>query len=384
MSLTLNNRLQAVGTSRIRAFNTLAKQTPGCISLTIGEPDFDTPACITNELIRSADNNETHYCPNAGSDALRTKAAQFENNRHGTQYTKDNVVITIGASEALFSSFYTILNPEDEVIIPLPAYPAYVNLVYLCGAKPVFLDLSSANFQITEQMLKQAVSPKTKAIILNSPNNPTGTILNKQSIQAIHAILQNHPMYAVIDAVYEQLSFQGSVPSLLAYPDIQDQCILVQSFSKPYAMTGWRMGYVCGAKEFIDAMLKVHIYAISCPPSLFQKACIKALDYDPSSMRDVYEQRSMFLYKALLDMRLPVMEPQGAFYLFPCIKEFGMDDETFCTQMIQKAGVAAVPGSAFGMAGYVRLSSCVKETDLKEAMVRMKQFVETLRENKHA
>ncbi len=177
MSLTFNARLHDVGTSRIRAFNTLAKQTPGCISLTIGEPDFDTPEPICDAVIHSLQNKETHYCPNAGSDELRAKAASFENGRRHTAYTKENVCITIGASEALFSSLYTILNPGDEVIIPLPAYPAYVNLVHLCGVVPVFLDLSTADFQMHKEMLENVIGDKTKAIILNSPNNPTGTIL---------------------------------------------------------------------------------------------------------------------------------------------------------------------------------------------------------------
>ncbi len=384
MSLTFNARLNDVGTSRIRAFNTLAKQTPGCISLTIGEPDFDTPEPICDAVIHSLQNKETHYCSNAGSDELRAKAASFENGRRHTAYTKKNVCITIGASEALFSSLYTILNPGDEVIIPLPAYPAYVNLVHLCGAVPVFLDLSTADFQMHKEMLENVISDKTKAIILNSPNNPTGTILNAESIQAVHDVMKTHPMYALIDAVYEQLSFLDEVPCLLSYPDILDQCILVQSFSKPYAMTGWRMGYVCASEDFINAFMKVHIYAISCPPSLFQKACMTALDYDPAQMKEAYHRRSMFLYKSLLDMQLPVPEPQGAFYVFPCIREFGMDDETFCREMIQKAGVAAVPGSAFGMPGSIRLSSCVNEEKLQEAMRRMKLFVAQLRENTHA
>ncbi|MGN1389415.1 MAG: pyridoxal phosphate-dependent aminotransferase [Bulleidia sp.] len=384
MSLELNQRLSTIEQSTIRSFNAMAKAAPGCISLTIGEPDFDTPSEITDELQAAAAAKETHYCPNCGSDALRTKIAEYESRNRRIPFTMKNVCVTIGASEALHVAINAIVNPGDEVIIPVPAYPAYANIVRLCGGVPVFMDLTDTDFQIRKETIEPLLSAHTKAIILNSPNNPTGTVLDQASMDVLAEAMKKHAFYAVIDAVYEQISFAGAVPSLMDHEEVQNQCILVQSFSKPYAMTGWRMGYLCASEALIDAFTKVHTYTVSCAPTILQRACIRALDYDPASMKEAYARRSGFLYDSLTEMGLPAVKPDGAFYLFPCIGEFGMDSDTFCRRMIREAGVAAVPGSAFGKDGYIRLSSCVSDADLEEAMKRMKQFAQRLRESLHA
>lgn len=375
MKEKLNNAVYGLKKSAIREFSRLAKETPGCIALTLGEPDFDTPSPIRLAAEQSLENHETHYIENSGLYLLRERIAHFEKEKHGFDCKAEQVIVTSGATEALFVAIYGVLNPGDEVIIPTPAFVLYEEIVKLARGATRHLDTSKDGFQITEKALRDLVTDKTKAIVLNSPNNPTGTILDEKSLKAVHDIAKEKDIFVICDDVYRELVYTDDYHSFCEFYDLKDRTFLVQSFSKPYAMTGWRMGYLISPPEIVSSLALVHQFVVVSTASPFQKAAITALDFDPVELKKTYAKRRAYMLGRLKNMGLDLPEPQGAFYMFPSIKRFGLDSATFCTRMIKEAGLAATPGFCFGSDDHIRLTYCYSDEHLKEGLDRLEKFL---------
>ena len=375
--IPLNRNLAPLQRSGIRVFTNLARQTPDCVLLTIGEPDFATPEAIKAAAREALGRDETHYAPNQGTPELRRAIADFETNR-GLPTGENQVLVTVGATGALYTALTGIINPGEEVIILTPAFSLYETVVTAAGGKPVLLDISGSGFQLTPALLGGAVTEKTKAIILNSPCNPTGTVLNEDSLAAVKAAVLGKPIFVVCDNVYQALSY-GPCPDLSLDPELEEQVLLCQSFSKPYAMTGWRAGYLIGPQEVMDRLLLLHAAEVAAVPTFIQSACVTALTVDPAPMAEVYAKRRGEVCRRLDEMGLTYPKPRGAFYVFPDISRFGLDSETFCTRMIREAKVAAVPGSCFGTDGYIRLSCCYADEALRTGLDRLEQFLDSLK-----
>ena len=374
--MPLNSNLLKLKRSAIRVYTNLARERGDCVMLTIGEPDFDTPQSIKDAAVAALRDNQTHYAPNQGTLPLRKAIAAFETKR-GFACDENQVLVTVGACEALFTALFGILNPGDEVIVPTPAFPLYETIITIAGAKMVPLDLKATDFQITEAALQKLITPKTRAIVLNSPNNPTGAVLSEDSVGAVKNAVLGKPIWVICDNVYQQLS-SVEVPDLSLDAQLREQVLLCQSFSKPYAMTGWRVGYLAGPEAVIGKLLLLHAGAVTAIPTFLQTACITALQEDASSMAQTYAKRRGYVCRRLREMGLTFPEPEGAFYIFPNIEKFGMDSGTFCTRMIHEAGVATVPGSCFGTEGHIRLSCCCSDADLEKGLDRMEAFLKKL------
>ena len=374
--IPLNSNLSALKRSQIRVFTNLARETPGCAMLTIGEPDLDTPEVIKAAAMAALASNQTHYAPNQGTPALRKAVADYETAR-GNTTKPEEVLITIGACQALFTALLGILNPGEEIIVPTPGFGLYETIATIAGAKTVALDVTKTGFQIDAGALNAAITDKTKAIILNSPCNPTGVIFNESSLSAVKQAVLGKPIFVICDNVYNQLSY-GPCPDLSLDQDLKDQMILCQSFSKPYAMTGWRIGYLTCPEYVMDRLLLLSAADITAVPTFLQDAAVTALATDTSPMRSIYEKRREYVCGRLLGMGLSFPEPEGAFYIFPSIEKFSIPSEEFCIRMIKEGGVAAVPGSCFGAEGYIRLSYCYSDEELKTGLDRMEQFINTL------
>ena len=374
--IPLNEKLHALQRSPIRQFTNLANQTPGCIKLTIGEPDFDTPQAIKETAIAALKDGQTHYAPNQGLPALRQAIAEHETTR-GMVCTAEQVLITAGATGALFTALLGILNPGDEVILPTPAFNLYETIITVAGAIPVRLDTTASGFQITPDALNACITPKTKAILLNSPNNPTGVVLERSSMDAVKQAILGRDIFLICDNVYDKLT-AGERPDLSLDDDLRSQVLLCQSFSKPYAMTGWRVGYLIGPEEVMERLLLLNAAQIAAVPTFLQTACITALKTETESMAAVYARRREYACQRLSKMGLTYPQPRGAFYVFPSIAKFGLSSQEFCTRMIREAGVAAVPGSCFGVEGYVRLSFACSDEDLEEGLNRLAAFLRSL------
>ena len=375
----LNTALYGASHSAIRQYTALAAQTPGCIGLTLGEPDFDTPTVVRDAAHASLENHETHYIANNGAYALREKIAAFEREKHGLDYAADEVIVTAGATGALFTALFGILNPGDEVIIPTPAFVLYAEIVKLCRGVPVFLDTSSDGFQIRAERLNACVTGKTKAILLNSPNNPTGCVLDSESLQAVRTAVEDKPIFVVCDDVYRQLVYTENYHSFAEFRELKKQILLVQSFSKPYAMTGWRVGYLMADAAIRERLELIHQFSVVSTPAPFQNACAAALDCDVSDFLETYRKRRRYVLDRLAEIGLPVTLPEGAFYVFPSIAHFGLTSSEFCTRMIREGKLAATPGSCFGGEGHIRLSYCYSDEILAEGMNRLQKFVESFK-----
>lgn len=374
---SMNHNLSALRPSGIRRFTALARQTPGCSMLTIGEPDFDTPAAIRAACAQALERGATHYPPNAGDNALREAVCAFEARQNGLSYSPEEIIITNGASEALFIALGGILNPGDEVIIPTPAFSLYESIVLFFGATPVFLDTTKTGFQIDPDKLRALISPRTKAVVLNSPNNPSGVALSEACLAGIHDVLARQSVFIVCDEVYNRLLYT-QVRSFTQYTDLRERILIAQSFSKPYAMTGWRVGYLMGDANVIASLALIHAAAVSCVSAFSQKACIEALSYDPQEMLDTYRTRRALMCSRLREMGLSFPEPDGAFYVFPSIQKYGMSSEQFCIRMIEQGHVAGVPGSCFGTDGFVRFSYCYSTQEIETAMDKLAAFLQNL------
>ena len=372
----MNRNILNMKPSGIRRFTALAKATPGCKMLTIGEPDFDTPEPIRAAAAAAMAQGLTHYAPNKGTDSLRKAIADYETAR-GMECTPDNILVTVGATGALNTALTGLLNPGDECIIPIPAFPLYESITLAAGAVPVFLDLKKSNFQIDKAALESCITEKTRAIVLNSPNNPTGTVLSEESLAAVKALTAGRDIYIICDNVYNQLAY-GPCPDLSLDPTLADRLLLCQSFSKPYAMTGWRVGYLIGPQMVMDWLLLLHAAQVAAVPTFVQAACVTALQTDVTPMRQEYQARRQLCMARLREMGLRFPEPEGAFYIFVDIRPYGMDSETFCTRLIREAGVAMVPGVCFGAEGFVRLSYCCSRERLELGLDRLEHFLNQL------
>lgn len=375
MPRSLNTSLVRLKSSGIRRINALAAQHPGCIALALGEPEFDTPQEIRDEVTRALQRGETHYPPNNGTPFLRRSISEYMS-AQGFDYAPDDVIVTDGATEALHATLLAMLEPNDEVIIPTPAFGLYESIVRVNHAFPVFLDTARADFQIDEDALRDRVTPATKAIVICSPNNPTGCIFNAASLDAVARVAAETGIYVICDDVYNRLVYTGGYERFaLRHPELREQTVVVDSFSKPWAMTGWRIGWLAADPSLAVQIAKAHQYMVSSAVSFEMPAAAVALSVDPAPMLETYRARRARVLAALEKMGLSVVEPAGAFYVFPSIKGTGLTSEQFCARAIEEAGVGLVPGSCFGSEGYVRLSYCVSDEDLDEGLRRLDRFV---------
>ena len=378
MKENLNSAVYTLKRSAIREFSRLAAETPGCIRLTLGEPDFDTPASICEAACSSVEAGDTHYIENNGAAELREKIAGFEREKNGMDYSAAEVIVTAGATEALFASLFGVIEPGDEVIIPIPAFSLYEEIVKMCRGKAVHLDTSKSGFQIREEDLLPLITEKTKAIILNSPNNPTGCIYDQESLETVRRAVSSKPVFVTCDDVYRQLCYTDGYHSFAEYRDLRVQILLIQSFSKPYAMTGWRIGYLLADASVKERLELVHQFTVVSTPAPFQKACIAALGHDPSGMLGEYSKRRDYVIGRLRAMGLEIEIPEGAFYAFPSVKKFGIAPSDLARRLILEAGVAITPGEAFGSQEHIRISYCCSMADLEEGLDRLESFLSGL------
>lgn len=383
----LAERTVALKPSGIRKFFDVVSEMPDAISLGVGEPDFDTPWHIRDEGIYSLEKGRTFYTSNSGLIELRREICRYLDRKYDLKYdAASQVIITVGGSEAIDIALRAMINPGDEVIIPQPSYVSYEPCAILANATPVIIDLKNENdFRLTAEELEAAITDKTKLLILPFPNNPTGAIMERKDLEAIAKVIEKHDIYVLSDEIYSELTYneEGHV-SIAAIPGMLERTIVINGFSKAFAMTGWRLGYACGPKNIIEQMTKIHQFAIMCAPTTSQYAAIEALrhgDEDVAEMCEAYNQRRRYLMHMFKEMNIPVFEPFGAFYIFPCIKEFGMTSDEFALRFLEEEKVAVVPGTAFGDSGegFLRISYAYSIESLKEALGRMAKFVERLR-----
>ena len=372
--------------SGIRKFFDIVAEMKDAISLGVGEPDFDTPWHIREEGIYAFERGKTFYTSNSGLKDLRIEISNYIKRTQKISYNPDNeILVTVGGSEAIDIGLRAILNPEDEVIIPQPSYVSYEPCTVMAGGKPVIIELKAENeFRLTPEQLLDAVTDKTKVLILPYPNNPTGAIMEKEDLEKIAKIAVEKDILVMSDEIYSALTYNGEHVSIAALPKMKERTILINGFSKAYAMTGWRLGYACGPKEIIKQMTKIHQFAIMCAPTISQYAAIEALkngDDSVEEMRKSYNQRRRFLIHRFKEIGVDCFEPFGAFYVFPCIKEFGMTSEEFATRLLQEEKVALVPGTAFGECGegFVRISYAYSIENLKKALEKIEHFINKLR-----
>ena len=387
----LSDKIVAIPPSGIRKFFDIVSEMPDAISLGVGEPDFDTPWHIRDEGIYSLEKGRTFYTSNAGLKELREEIVRYLERRiHVSYHPSDEVLITVGGSEGIDMAFRAMLNPGDEVLIPQPSYVSYEPCAILADGVPVIIELKEENeFRLTKQELLDAITDKTKILVLPFPNNPTGAIMEKKDLEEIAEVVVEKDLYVLSDEIYSELSYKGDHVSIASLPGMRERTILINGFSKAYAMTGWRLGYACGPAEIIAQMTKIHQYAIMCAPTTSQYAAVEALrngDADVAMMRESYDQRRRFLMNAFKEMGLSCFEPYGAFYTFPSIKEFGMSSDEFATRFLEEEKVAAVPGTAFGACGegFLRISYAYSLDQLREALSRLNRFVTRLRAEKGA
>lgn len=386
MKYALSKIVESIEPSGIRKFFDIVSEMKDAISLGVGEPDFDTPWHIRDEGIYALEKGKTFYTSNAGLKELRCEISNYLKRTQNITYNPmHEILVTVGGSEAIDIGLRAIINPGDEVIIPQPSYVSYVPCTVLAGAKPVIIDLKAENdFRLTPEELESAITNKTKVLILPYPNNPTGAIMEKNDLEAIAKIIKEKDILVMSDEIYSELTYKGKHVSIASIEGMQERTLLINGFSKSYAMTGWRLGYACAPEPLIKQMTKIHQFAIMCAPTTSQYAAVEAIkngDEDVELMRRAYNQRRRFLLHEFKEMGLECFEPYGAFYVFPCIKEFGMTSEEFATKFLEEEKVAAVPGTAFGKSGegYLRISYAYSMDNLKIALERLKNFVNKLR-----
>lgn len=382
----LSKKVTSLKPSGIRRFFDLASTMEGVISLGVGEPDFDTPWHIREEGIYALEKGRTFYTSNAGLIELRTEITRYLKRRFSLDYDPDEIFITVGGSEAIDLACRVMLDPGDEVIIPEPCYVSYLPCVTLTGATPVRLPLSSADrFKLTPEKLKSAITDKTKMVVLPFPNNPTGAVMSRNDLEAIAKVIQEHDLFVLSDEIYAELTYTDEKHvSIASLPGMKERTIVINGFSKAYAMTGWRLGYAAAPVNILKQMIKVHQYVIMCAPTTSQYAAIEAMrngDADVEYMRESYDQRRKFLVQSLNDMGLTCFEPMGAFYVFPSIEVTGLTSEEFASSLLNEQRVAVVPGTAFGECGegFLRISYAYSIENLKNALEKIKDFVDTRR-----
>lgn len=384
-SKVLNDTVRDIPPSGIRKFFDLANEMEGVISLGVGEPDFDTPWKIREAAIYSIEQGKTFYTANQGLVELRKEICRYQKRRFNLDYNYDKeCIVTVGGSEAIDLAFRSLINPGDEVILLQPSYVAYTPGVALAGGKVVNIELKEDNqFKLTPELLEAAITPKTKAILLNYPSNPTGGFMTREDYEKIVPLIKEHEIIVITDEIYAELSYEQEFCSIAAFEEIKNQVILVSGYSKAYAMTGWRLGYVLANEVLTKAMNKIHQYVIMSAPTGAQYGAIEAMrhcDNEIEAMRQAYMLRRNYIVKAFNDMGLHTFTPQGAFYVFPCIKSTGMTSDQFCEELLKDQLVACVPGTAFGEAGegFIRVSYAYSIEQIKEATTRIKKFLDKL------
>ena len=382
----LSDKITDVKPSGIRKFFDIVSEMKDAISLGVGEPDFDTPWHIRDEGIYALEKGRTFYTSNAGLKELREEIQKYIMKRQGVNYDPlKEIMVTVGGSEAIDVALRCMLNPGDEVIIPEPCYVSYVPCTKMADGVPVIINLKNENrFRVTPEELLDVITEKTKVLILAFPNNPTGAVMEREDLEKIAKIVIEKDLYVISDEIYSELSYIGEHVSIASIPGMRERTIMINGFSKAFAMTGWRLGYACGPELILKQMIKLHQFAIMCAPTTSQYAAVEALkngEEDVNMMREAYNQRRRYLMHAFAEMGLPCFEPGGAFYVFPCIKEFGMTSEEFALKFLEAEKVAVVPGTAFGDCGegFLRISYAYSLEDLKVAIDRLARFVEGLR-----
>ena len=381
----LSEKVKVIKPSGIRKFFDIVSEMPDAISLGVGEPDFETPWHIREEGIYSLERARTHYTSNAGLKELKEEIAHYLKRRFALNYNPANeVLVTVGGSEAIDVAMRAMLNPGDEVLIPQPSYVAYLPCTTLADGVPVIINLQEKNqFKLTAEELEAAITPKTKILVLPFPNNPTGSVMNREDLAKIAEVILRHDLWVVSDEIYSELSYQEDHVSIASLPGMAERTIVINGFSKSYAMTGWRLGYAAGPANVISQMTKIHQFCIMCAPTTSQFAAVEALrngDPDVAHMKEIYNQRRRYLMHAMREMGLDCFEPFGAFYIFPNISRFGMTSDEFATKLLMKEQVAVVPGTAFGDCGegFVRISYAYSLERLKKAMERIARFIKWL------
>ncbi|MBQ7839497.1 MAG: aminotransferase class I/II-fold pyridoxal phosphate-dependent enzyme [Lachnospiraceae bacterium] len=383
----LSDKIVEIKPSGIRKFFDIVSEMKDAISLGVGEPDFDTPWHIRDEGIYSLEKGRTFYTSNAGLKELKEEICNYLKRRFDLEYDcNKEVIVTVGGSEAIDIALRAMINPGEEVIIPQPSYVSYEPCAILADAVPVIINLKAENeFRLTAQELEEAITDKTKVLILPFPNNPTGAIMEREDLEAIAEVIIKHDIFVISDEIYAELTYKDKHVSIAQLPGMKERTVLINGFSKAYAMTGWRLGYCCAPALITEQMLKIHQFAIMCAPTTSQYAAVEAMkngDDDVEMMREQYNQRRRYLMHAFEEMGLPCFEPYGAFYVFPCIKEFGMTSDEFATRFLEEEKVAVVPGTAFGDCGegFLRISYAYSLENLKVAIGRLAEFVGKLKE----
>ena len=384
----LSETIVNIKPSGIRKFFDLVSEMndKDVISLGVGEPDFDTPWHVRDEGIYSLEKGRTFYTSNSGLKELREEICNYLDRRYQVSYDwHHETIVTVGGSEGIDIAMRAMLDPGDEVLIPQPSYVSYEPCAILAGGKPVIIELKAENeFRLTPEELLEYITDKTKILVLPYPNNPTGAIMERADLEKIAEIVMEKDIFVLSDEIYSELSYKGDHVTIASIPGMKERTILINGFSKAYAMTGWRLGYACGPREIIEQMTKIHQFAIMCAPTTSQYAAVEAMrngDADVATMREAYDQRRRYLVNAFKEMGLECFEPYGAFYIFPCIKEFGMTSEEFAERFLKEEKVAVVPGTAFGDSGegFLRISYAYSLQNLKAALARLERFVEKLR-----
>ena len=379
----MNKTVQELKPSGIRRFFDIAAEMENVISLTIGEPDFSTPWHIRQAGIKTLEDGKTWYSANAGMIRLREAIAAYCERHFSLSYDpKDEIIVTVGGSEAIDLSLRVLLGPGDEVLVPEPSFVCYAPLATLTGATAVpVVTTEKDSFRLTADALRAAITPRTKALIFPFPNNPTGGVMRREDLEAVAAVLRGTDIVVISDEIYGELTY-GDTPhvSIAAIDGMKERTVRISGFSKAFAMTGWRLGYVCGPQPIMKQMLKLHQYALMCAPTTAQYAAIEAMengDEDVVTMRNEYDMRRRYILQRLRDMGLPCFEPEGAFYVFPCIAKTGMTSEEFCTRLLKEKHVAVIPGTAFGDCGegFVRISYCYSLKHITTAMDTMQAFL---------
>lgn len=383
----LSDTIVQIPPSGIRKFFDIVSEMKDAISLGVGEPDFDTPWHIREEGIYSLERGRTFYTSNAGLKELKEEISRYMKRRYHVLYDyAGEIMVTVGGSEAIDIALRAMINPGagEEVLIPQPSYVSYVPCTILAGGVPVVIELEAKDeFRLTPEKLLEKLTPNTKILILPFPNNPTGAIMEKEDLEAIAKIIIEKDLFVISDEIYSELTYKGDHTTIASLPGMKERTVLINGFSKAFAMTGWRLGYACAPELILTQMLKIHQFAIMCAPTTSQYAGVDALrnsDEDVKNMREAYNQRRRYLMHAFREMGLECFEPYGAFYTFPCIKRFGMSSDEFATRLLQEEKVAVVPGTAFGNCGegYLRISYAYSLDDLKKALERIKRFVDRL------
>lgn len=382
----LSKKIVEIEPSGIRKFFDMVSEMPDAISLGVGEPDFDTPWRIREEGIYSLERGRTFYTSNAGLKELKEEISRYLQRKIQVTYDPGSeIIVTVGGSEGIDIALRAMLDPGDEVLLPQPSYVSYLPCTILADGVPVVIPLKEEHeFKLTAEELEAAVTPKSKILVLPYPNNPTGAIMTREDLEPIAEVVKKHDLYVLSDEIYSELTYKDDHVSMASLPEMRDRTLVINGFSKGFAMTGWRLGYICAQSRIAEQMLKIHQFAIMCAPTNSQYAAVEGLrncEDEVQEMRTAYNQRRRYLLHEFKRMGLRCFEPFGAFYVFPCIKEFGMTSEEFATRLLDEEKVAAVPGTAFGACGegFLRVSYAYSLDDLKEAIGRLGRFVERLR-----